>query len=130
MKNVKDDIIYEYPVLQYYPIVFTSVKNNLRTGGVLKNTLDVYKKISIKISTKNLNDQLKKILAQKKPPAVNGKEIKIKYISQVHSAPPVFAIFTNYPEIIPISYRRYLLNQLRQRNDIIGATIKLSFRKK
>ena len=129
MKTMTDDIIYEYPVLQYYPILFISVKNNFRLGKVLENSLDIYNKRINKCSTKQLNDFLKYAKSIQRHPSVNGKEVKLKYISQVHTAPPVFAVFTNYPELITQSYRRFLLNQLRSKFDFHGVTIKISFRK-
>ena len=75
------------------------------------------------------NEFLKQILKIKRPPSVKGKENKIKYITQVHVAPPVFAIFASNCELIPESYRRFILNQLRQRFNFEGVTIKISFRK-
>ena len=128
MKEMTDDVIYEYPLLQFYPIFFTSVKHNLRLGKILENTLKISENSFHKYNTKDLNDFLKKVLSIKRPPSVNGKDIKIKYITQVHTAPPVFAFFTTYPELITESYRRFLLNQLRGNFDFEGVTIKISFR--
>ena len=128
MKEMTDDIIYEYPLLQFYPIIFTSVKHNLKLGKILENTLTIFKNSSSKYSTKDLNEFLKKALSIKRPPSVQGKDIKIKYITQVHVSPPVFAVFTTYPELITESYRRFLLNQLRSNFDFKGVTIKISFR--
>ena len=128
MKTMMDDIIYDYPILQYYPILFISVKNNFRLGKVLENSLDIYKRRINKYSTKVLNDFLKSVLSIKRHPSVNGKEVKLKYITQVHTAPPVFAVFTNHPELITESYRRFILNQLRSKFDFNGVTVKISFR--
>ena len=130
MKEMTDDIFYEYPLLQFYPILYTSVKHNLRLGKILENTLRIFKNSSRKYRTKDLNEFLKKILSIKRPPSVKGKDIKIKYITQVHTSPPVFAFFTTYPELITESYRRFLLNQLRSNFDFDGVTIKISFRPK
>ena len=62
MKTMMDDIIYEYPILQYYPILFISVKNNFRLGKVLESSLEIYNRRINKYSTKELNDFLKSIL--------------------------------------------------------------------
>tara|TARA_B100000029_G_scaffold477758_1_gene523161 strand:+ start:3171 stop:4487 length:1317 start_codon:yes stop_codon:yes gene_type:complete len=128
MQNIKDDITYKFPVLNHYPIIFISIKNNFRIGNVLKNTLEIYKNRLMKISTKKLNEFLKKIISKKSPPAVNGKEIKIKYITQVHQAPPVFAIFTNFPDLIEESYKRYILNQILKEFGFYGVSVKISIR--
>ena len=129
MKTMMDDIIYDYPILQYYPIIFISVKNNFRLAKVLEHSLEIYNRRINKYSTKELNDFLKLILSIKRHPSINGKEVKLKYITQVHTAPPVFAVFTNYPELITESYRRFILNQLRSKFDFNGVTVKISFRK-
>ena len=129
MKTMMDDVIYDFPILQYYPILFISVKNNFRLGKVLENTLDIYNRRINKYSTKELNDFLKTVLSIKRHPSVNGKEVKLKYITQVHTAPPVFAVFTNHPELITESYRKFILNQLRASFDFNGVTVKVSFRK-
>ena len=81
------------PILKYYPIIFISVKNNLRIRKVLENILIIYENSMKKISTKELNDYLKIAINKYPPPSTHGKEIKIKYISQVHRQPPVFALF-------------------------------------
>jgi len=129
MKTMMDDIIYDYPILQHYPILFISVKNNFRLGKVLESSLEIYNRRINKYSTKELNDFLKSIFSIKRHPSVNGKEVKLKYVTQVHTAPPVFAVFTNHPELITESYRRFILNQLRSKFDFNGVTIKISFRK-
>ena len=72
---------------------------------------------------------MKLVLSIKRHPSVNGKEVKLKYITQVHTAPPVFAVFTNHPELIIESYRRFILNQLRSKFDFNGVTVKISYRK-
>jgi len=130
MKLLKEDIIYEYPILQFYPILFISVKNNLRIGQILQNTLKIYNSMNKKISTKELNDFLLMTMNKYPPPSVKGKEIKMKYISQVHKNPPVIAIFSNQPDLIPESYKRYIMNQLRNNFNFSGATLKISYRKK
>ena len=63
-------------------------------------------------------------------PAIKGKNLKIKYGTQVHHSPPIFALFCNYPSLYPIQYKRYLENQIREKFGFNGVPIKISFRKK
>ncbi len=65
-----------------------------------------------------------------KPPAVKGKLISINYITQVNAGPAVLACYCNYPKLIPMNYKRYLENKLREKFDLEGVPVKLSFRKK
>jgi GTPase len=64
------------------------------------------------------------------PPAVKGKYVKIKYITQLPTYTPVFAFFCNLPQYIKPPYKSYLENQLRSHFDLEGVPIKLVFRKK
>ena len=130
MRDMKEDIIYEYSDLQHYPIKFISIKNNFRVGEVLKNILEIYDRRKSKVSTSQLNSALKTIVSHYPPPSTKGKEIKLNYITQITSAPVLIAIFSNYPDLISESYKRYVENQLREAFDFLGVPIRISFRKK
>ena len=129
MRDIADDMIYDFPALSHYPIQFISIKNNFRVGEVLKNVLEIHEKRNTKISTSKLNSMLSGIVSHYRPPSSKGKDIKLKYIAQVSTAPPLFAIFSNYPNLIGESYRRYVENQLRKFIDFMGVPIRISFRK-
>ena len=130
MKDFKDDMTYKFPILKHYPILFMSIKNNLKVREVIKKTLEVYRMRKKKIKTSLLNEILKDIIINYPPPAIKGKDISIKYITQITSSPPLFGIFSNHPDLITKSYEKYLSNQIRQRIDFKGVPIRLSFRKK
>ena len=129
MRDIADDMIYDFPSLAYYPIKFISIKNNFRVGEVLKNALEIYEKRNLRISVSNLNKILSDIVSHYPPPSSKGKNIKLKYIAQVSTSPPLFAVFSNYPDLIGESYRRYVENQLRKSIDLMGVPIRISFRK-
>ena len=130
MKNFKDDMIYDFPILKHYPILFISIKNNLRVRKVLDSALEVFDLRKQKIKTSLLNDIFNQILINYPPPAVKGKEIKIKYITQIRTSPPLFGVFLNHPDLITKSYEKYLSNQIREKINLNGVPINLSFRKK
>ena len=130
MRDLKEDIIYDYPNIKHFPIKFISIKNNFRVGEVLRNMLEVYNKRKSKIATSKLNIILENIIRHYSPPAVKGKEIKLKYITQVSTQPPLFVIFTNHPDLIPESYKRYVENKVREECDFFGVPILFSYRKK
>ena len=130
MKNYIDEIVYQYPSIIHYPIIFTSISKNTRVQKVLSESLAVYDERNKKIKTNQLNLWLDKILKTNPPPSVKGKYLKIKYISQIRVAPPLFVFFTNHPNLFPIQYKRYLENQLRSEFGFKGVSIKISFRLK
>ncbi|HMW35591.1 MAG TPA: ribosome biogenesis GTPase Der, partial [bacterium] len=82
------------------------------------------------IATAQLTRFLERIIARNHPPAVRGKEIKLNYATQIKSRPPVFAIFSNEPTLIPANYRQYIENQMRDEFGFEGVPLSLTFRKK
>ena len=62
------------------------------------------------------------------PYVLDIKNITIKYGAQVHHSPPIFAFFSNHPNDIPLQYKRYLENRLRDNFGFNGVPIKISFR--
>ena len=128
LKNYRQDILDTYPSLVHYPMLFVSVLQNLRVRGILKQTFSVYKERQRKVKTSVLNEFIKKATLRYPPPAVKGKNISIKYGTQVHHSPPIFALFTNYPQLISVQYKRYMENNLRDYFGFSGVPIKISFR--
>ena len=107
-----------------------SVKNNIRLQKILENTIKVHERLISKVKTSLLNEVVQNIVKNNPPPSVKGKHLKIKYCAQPRHSPPIFAIFMNHPDLVPISYKRYIENQLRKEIDLLGVPIKISFRKK
>jgi GTPase len=83
---------------------------------------------NMRISTGRLNRWLKPVVDATPPPAVSGRRVKIRYITQPKARPPFFVLFGNAVESIPESYKRYLVNGLRQTFGLIGVPIRLSLR--
>jgi len=129
MAEFKREIEGDFKALNHYPILFISALTKQRVSKVLDVAWNVYGSSRRKINTKELNEWLVKTIAAHPAPATQGKSMKLKFITQVHSRPPVFAIFCNYPKLISTSYRRYLENNLYEQFNFSGIPIKLSFRK-
>ena len=130
MNNFKDKMIYKLPILKYYPIIFISIKNNLRIRNVLEKSLDVYNKRGTKLKTSLLNEVINNIVMQCPPPATKGKAVSIKYVTQIRKDPPLFGVYSNHPNLITRSYEKYLINQIREKFDFEGVPLNISFRKK
>lgn len=120
----------QFKPLEHIPLVFTSVSHNQRLWNVLQQAIGVYQQSIRKLSTSELNKFLETAVGYLPPPAVQGKRIQIKYVTQVHRQPPLIAFFCNHPRLIPISYQRYLENRLREQFGFAGVPIKMSFRRK
>ena len=116
--------------LNFIPIIFTSVINKQRIHKVLENALSVFRNRSQKISTSKLNNAILPEIKKYPPPAIKGKYIKIKYITQLPTKTPTIAFFCNLPQYIKESYKRFLSNKIRQYFPLEGVPISLVFRKK
>jgi GTP-binding protein len=83
---------------------------------------------SRRVPTGKLNRWLEAMTEAHPPPAVSGRRIKIRYMTQPKSRPPYFAIFGNQLDQLPDSYHRYLITGLRESFDLPGTPIRLSMR--
>ncbi|MFO7756545.1 MAG: ribosome biogenesis GTPase Der [Bacteroidales bacterium] len=113
-----------------YPVLFISAINKQRIHRVVSEAIMVYNNRIRKISTSALNNYLLPLIEKNPPPAVKGKYIKIKYISQLPTFYPAFAFFCNHPQYLREPYRRYLENRLREKFEFTGVPLKIFFRKK
>ncbi|MGV1013397.1 MAG: ribosome biogenesis GTPase Der, partial [Methyloceanibacter sp.] len=82
-----------------------------------------------RIPTHALNQWLMAAVEAHPPPAVSGRRIKLRYITQANARPPTFALFCSRPKALPDSYPRYLVNSLRDTFDMPGVPIRLNLRK-
>ncbi|MGI9350545.1 MAG: ribosome biogenesis GTPase Der [Rhizobiaceae bacterium] len=96
---------------------------------LMNAVLEVHKVWNKRISTSPLNRWLEDVQYHHPPPAVSGRRIKLKYVTQVKSRPPTFAVQCSRPEALPDSYTRYLVNSLRREFDLDATPIRIHMRK-
>jgi len=113
-----------------YPILFISATNKQRIHRILEIVDKVNENRNRKISTSELNNALLEIVRVNPPPAINGKYVKIKYVTQLPVYTPSFAFFCNYPQYVKEPYKRYVENRMREKFEFTGAPIRIFFRKK
>jgi len=82
-----------------------------------------------RLPTHALNQWLREAVEAHSPPAVSGRRIKLRYITQSSARPPTFVLFCSRPKTLPDSYARYLVNSLRETFDLPGVPIRLHLRK-
>jgi GTP-binding protein len=126
----KKDILEKLAPIDYIPIVFASVLTKQRIFQVIEKAVTVFNNKTKRVPTSALNDALLPEIAHYPPPALKGKLIQIKYITQIKAKSPAFAFFCNLPQYIQPSYIRFLENRLREKFDFEGVPIRLFFRKK
>ncbi|MAQ70385.1 MAG: ribosome biogenesis GTPase Der [Flavobacteriales bacterium] len=111
-------------------LVFISVKDKLRILKVVEEAMNVYNRISFRISTGELNRYLLDLIERTPPPSTKGKYVKIKYITQLPTKKPTFVFFCNLPQYVKESYKRFLENKIREKYCFTGVPVQLFFRKK
>ena len=96
---------------------------------LMKAVTDVHRLWNTRISTARLTRWLETMQVQHPPPAVSGRRIRLKYMTQIKARPPGFIISCSRPEALPTSYTRYLVNGLRQDFKLPGIPLRISYRK-
>ncbi len=114
----------------YLPIVFLSALTKQRITKVIELAKQIHAENIKRIETSALNEKLLPIIEASPPSSHSPKEVKIKYITQVNTQPPVFAFFCNEPKLVQESYKRFLMNKLRELFGFQGIPLTLSFKKK
>ena len=112
------------------PVIFISALTKQRIFKALEEAVTVFENRSRKIKTSELNDVLLEAIEKYPPPSLKGKYIKIKYVTQLPSPTPSFALFANLPQYVKEPYKRYIENQIRERFNFSGVPIQIFFRKK
>ena len=109
-----------------------AVPVSAETGRGLDKLMDAVIKThrvwNSRVSTGKLNRWLEGILAHHPPPAVAGRRLKIKYLTQAKTRPPGFVVSCSRPDAMPQSYVRYLTNNLREAFDMPGVPIRMALR--
>ena len=111
------------------PIVFVSVHEKQRILKGIEIALDVAKRRTQKIPTRKLNDFFLPLIENFPPPAIKGKYVKIKYVTQMKNI-PMFIFFCNMPQYVYENYIRFLENKMREQFNYTGVPIQIVMRKK
>ncbi|MFY9642301.1 MAG: ribosome biogenesis GTPase Der [Rhodomicrobium sp.] len=117
------------PQLAGAPVVPVSALSGQGLDKLMKAAFTVYDAWNKRISTAELNRWFASALERHQPPAVSGRRIKLRYITQANARPPAFIIFSSRPEALPESYLRYLVNDLKKSFGLGPSPIRMHLRK-
>lgn len=129
-KHATEAIRKKLPFLTYPPVLFTSAMTGQRVPQVLETATEVFDRSLERVKTSVLNKVVEALYYKHRPPAHRGREIKFYYATQSGTAPPTFVIFTNIPEGIIDSYKRYVVNELRSSLGMETVPMKVYFRQR
>jgi len=113
-----------------YDIAFISAINRQRIHKITELVETVNNNRNRKISTSELNTEMLEIIRQNPPPSIKGKNIRIKYVTQLPTYAPSFAFFCNLPQYVKEPYKRFVENRIREKYDFTGVPVRIFFRKK
>ena len=89
----------------------------------------IYEIWNRRVETGPLNRWLAAIVDRHPPPIVDGRRLRLRYMTQIKTRPPTFALFASRPAALPESYLRYLTNGLREDFGLTGVPIRIALRK-
>jgi len=116
--------------LSFAPALTVSARTGRRVNRVFQLVGDVYAQYNQRIATGQLNRLLETALKRNPPPLHRGRPVKFYYGTQVTAKPPTVVFFVNHPEAVHFSYKRYLLNQLREQTGLDQTPIRVIFRQR
>ena len=127
-KKVEEEIRFKLKFLPYAPIEFISAKTGRRVEKVFPRIDEIMTGYRKRFQTSELNQILERAIAAHQPPAMRGRPRRFYYTTQLKTAPPTFALFSNMDDPLHFSYRRYLENQFREALGLVGCPIHLVLR--
>ena len=128
INSYNNDLAEALKFMDYFVPVYVSAKTGQRTDKILDIANKILENANRRISTGQLNDLILDCIRANEPPSINGKRLKIKYVTQAGVAPPSFIFFVNETALMHFSYKRYLENNIRKAFDFSGTPIKLIVR--
>jgi GTPase len=129
LRQLYDRLERSLPQVRGIPIITLSALTGAGTDKLLPAVFKSYETWNRRLPTAELNRWLDAVVERHPPPLVQGKRLRIRYMTQPKARPPTFAIFGNRSELLPESYLRYLANGLRDDFDLGGVPIRINPRK-
>ena len=110
------------------PTVTISALKERNLDRMLDAVMKIYRIWNMRITTGRLNRWLEGMVSAHPPPLAQGRTNKVRYMTQIKSRPPTFAVWVSKPKDLPESYKRYLVNGLRETFGLEGTPIRLNLR--
>jgi GTP-binding protein len=130
VKALDDKLRFQLKFLDYAPILHLSALTGERTGKLLELVDQVAAARQHRVTTSDLNRFLERVTSQHPPSSGAHRNVRILYGAQTGVAPPSFVLFTNVAIDLHFSYRRFLINRLRDEFGFAGTPIRITVRKR
>ena len=128
--RLREEVDRLLPQIKGVPIVALSARTGEGLDRLMAAAMESHAVWNRRVSTAALNRFLTQAVAAHPPPAVQGRRVRLDYITQPKSRPPTFVLFSSRASSLPETYRRYLVNGLRENFALPGTPIRLALRAK
>ena len=128
LSRLREDATRLLPQVRGAPVIAVSGATGEGLDRLMGAVTHVHEVWNKRIATGKLNRWLAATIAETPPPAVAGRRIKIRYMTQPKARPPHFVLFGNQLDELPTSYERFLANGLREAFELPGVPIRISKR--
>jgi GTP-binding protein len=129
LKKLRDRLDLSLPQVRGIPVITISGMTGRNLDRLMDAVLDIYQRWNKRVPTAQLNRWLGEVQQMHPPPLVGGRRVKIRYMTQIKTRPPTFALFAQMADELPDSYHRYLLNGIRDTFGIDGVPLRLYTRR-
>lgn len=129
-KRYYEQLRMESKFLSFAPAITISALTGLRVPAIFTYVDEVYSQYAARITTGQLNRIMELAIKKTEPSLFRGKRLKFYYAAQVTTKPPTFVCFVNYPDAVHFSYKRYLINQIREQAKLDKTPLRLIFRQR
>lgn len=130
MEHALKELHEQIPFLAYCPTLFISAETGRNVEKIVPLLKEVFAQRGHRIGTGPLNQFMENAIQKNHPPMLQGKRLRIYYLTQVEVAPPKFALFVNNQALMVDSYKKYLINQFRAIFPFRGTPLKFELRSK
>lgn len=114
----------------WVPLHLVSVSNGRGVRKLMQRVRECARAHKLRVPTAEVNRFFEEVLERHPPPTMDNRSVRLYYVTQVQVAPPTFVIASNHPDRVHFSYRRYVINQLRERFGFIGTPVRVFYRGK
>jgi GTPase len=118
------------PQIKGVPVVVLSAKQGQGVDRLMEAVLAAHEVWNRRAPTAAINRFLAQATSANPPPALRGRRLRLDYMTQPKARPPTFVLFSSRPNALPETYRRYLINSLREQFALPGTPIRLTMRAK
>ncbi len=129
-KQLMEEIEMAAIFMPHAPVLKVSALTGSGIGRIFPAAGSIYRQLHTRFTTGKLNRLLKQTVERHQPAIYRGRRLKFYYMAQLGTAPPLFAIVTNFPKGIHFSYQRYLVNQLREGLGLDRVPIRVLYRER